>query len=92
VARDVELRAPQRYRVLFHDDDTTTMEFVVDVLMRLFHKSPAAATQIMLEVHHKGIGVAGVFSRQVAESKVAQVQEEAGRQGMPLRVTMEPLA
>ncbi|NUP04699.1 MAG: ATP-dependent Clp protease adapter ClpS [Polyangiaceae bacterium] len=80
----------RRFRVLFHNDDYTTMEFVVRVLMKFFHKSETEATQIMLSVHHKGHGVAGVYPRDVAETKVAQVMDYAKEHGMPLLVTAEP--
>jgi ATP-dependent Clp protease adaptor protein ClpS len=83
-------RRPRLYKVLLHNDDFTTMEFVVDVLLRYFHKSTAEATHIMLEVHHQGIGVAGVFTYEVAETKVAQVTAEARQEGMPLRCTVDP--
>lgn len=83
-------RVPRRYRVLFHNDDFTTMEFVVEVLVRYFHKSETEAGRIMLEVHIKGVGVAGVYTREVAETKVAQVTEAARERGFPLLVTMEP--
>src|SRR5690606_12472698 len=83
-------RQPPRYRVLLHTDDFTTMEFVVSILERYFHKSETEATRIMLEVHVKGIGVAGVYPRDQAEMKVAQVTAEAESEGFPLLVTMEP--
>jgi ATP-dependent Clp protease adaptor protein ClpS len=76
--------------VLLHNDDFTSMEFVVDVLVRHFHKVVAEATRIMLEVHLKGVGVAGVYPRDQAETKIAQVTVEAEREGFPLLVTMEP--
>ena len=84
-----ETRRPPRYRVLLHNDDFTTMEFVVAVLVRYFHKTDTEATRIMLEVHMKGMGIAGVYARDQAETKIAQVTAEAERAGYPLLVTME---
>lgn len=80
----------RRYKVVFHNDDYTTMEFVVLVLMKFFHKSETEATHIMLSVHHKGHGVAGLYTKDVAETKVAQVQDYAKEHDMPLRLTVEP--
>jgi ATP-dependent Clp protease adaptor protein ClpS len=82
-------RAP-RYQVVMHNDDYTTMEFVVAMLMKHFHKPPAEALHIMLQVHHKGAGIAGVYTRDVAETKVADVIDEARQEGMPLLLTAEP--
>jgi len=81
---------PRLYKVLLHNDDFTTMEFVVDMLERYFRKSRVEATRIMLEVHHRGLGVAGIFTYEVAETKVAQVTAEARQQGMPLKCTVDP--
>ena len=84
-----ETAVPKRFRVFFHNDDYTTMEFVVDALMRFFHKSQAEATHIMLTVHKKGNAVAGIYTRDVAETKVEEVMKHARESGMPLLVTAE---
>ena len=78
------------YRVLLHNDDYTTMEFVIWVLQEVFHKTESQATHLMLTIHHKGLGVAGVYTRDLAETKVAQVTEFAREHGMPLMTTTEP--
>ncbi len=83
-------RAPRRYHVVLHNDDYTTMDFVVHVLMKFFNKSETEATQIMLHVHHKGHGVVGHFTRDVAETKALQVTAYAKEQGHPLKCTAEP--
>lgn len=80
---------PPMYKVLLLNDDFTPMEFVVHVLERLFSMSHAQAIEIMLTVHRKGIAVVGVFSHEIAETKVAQVMELARRQQHPLQCTME---
>ncbi len=82
-------RRPRRFKVLLHNDDYTTMEFVVHILIGYFHKSEGEATHIMLQVHHRGVGVAGVYPREIAETKIAEVSDEAKSNGMPLLVTME---
>lgn len=81
---------PRRFKVIFHNDDYTTQEFVVFVLMRFFHKSEAEARHIMLTVHFKGAAVAGVYTKDVAETKAQQVMDLAREQGMPLLLTTEP--
>jgi ATP-dependent Clp protease adaptor protein ClpS len=83
-------KRPRRWKVLLHNDDFTTMDFVVHVLMTHFHKSPPEATHIMLQVHHKGVGVAGIYPKDDAETKVAEVMAEARENGMPLLLTTEP--
>jgi len=83
-------KRPQRWKVLLHNDDFTSMDFVVHVLMKHFHKSPPEATHIMLQVHHKGVGVAGIYPKDAAETKVAEVMAEARENGMPLLLTLEP--
>src|SRR6187200_525282 len=78
-----------RYNVLMLNDDYTPMEFVVHVLERFFSKSREEATQIMLHVHRRGVGICGVFTYEVAETKVTQVTEFARRNQHPLRCTLE---
>ena len=89
IEEEVETKTPPRYRVLIHNDDFTTMEFVVRVLIEIFRKSHAEATFIMLTVHHKGMGACGEFSRDLAETKVDQVTRLAQENGHPLLCTME---
>ena len=86
---DIEVREPRRYRVLLHNDDYTTMEFVVDILISIFRKSPDEATAIMVTVHKNGLGNCGVYTAEVAETKVAQVHDRARKAGYPLRCSME---
>ena len=84
-----KLQKPKLYKVLLHNDDYTTMEFVVFILMSIFHRSETDAVQIMLHVHKNGIGVAGVYTREVAETRVAQVEALAREHEFPLRCTFE---
>ena len=84
-----ETREPPLYRVLLHNDDYTTMEFVVEILMYVFNKSPESAAKIMLNVHHKGIGVCGSYPHEIAETKVDTVHDLARESGYPLRCSME---
>lgn len=81
---------PRKWCVLFHNDDYTTMDFVVLVLMRYFHKSEPEAHHVMLTVHHKGRAVAGIYTRDIAETKAEEVMSVARENGFPLLLTTEP--
>lgn len=81
---------PRMYKVMLHNDNYTTMEFVVMVLMDVFRKPEGQAVQIMLDVHRKGIGIAGVYQRDIAETKVNRVADLARQAQYPLLCTMEP--
>ena len=80
---------PERYKVILYNDDYTPMEFVVRILEQVFGKGPAAATQIMLQIHNTGLGVAGVYVLEVAETKVVTVHRLAEERGYPLRAGTE---
>ncbi|MFN8542956.1 MAG: ATP-dependent Clp protease adaptor ClpS [Candidatus Binatia bacterium] len=84
-----EVKRPRRYRVLLHNDDYTTMEFVVWVLMTVFHHDEARAMEIMLHVHKAGVGVAGVYPHEIAEARVAKVIALAREHEYPLLCSME---
>ncbi|XSG85209.1 MAG: ATP-dependent Clp protease adapter ClpS [Methylohalobius sp. ZOD2] len=84
-----KLKKPPLYKVILLNDDFTPMDFVVEVLMRFFVMNEEQATRIMMHVHTRGVGVCGVFSRDVAETKVQQVNEYARRHQHPLLCTME---
>lgn len=86
---DDEVREPHKFKVLLHNDDYTTMDFVVQILREVFRKTEVEAMEIMLKVHNDGIGVCGVFTQEVAETKVALVRQRAAREGFPLKCTME---
>ncbi len=82
-------KKPSLYRVLLLNDDYTTMEFVVHILEFVFHKSPVEATQIMFHVHKNGSGLAGTYTREIAETKVNTVLELARKSKFPLKCIME---
>lgn len=82
-------RRPRRFKVVLHNDDYTSMDFVVRVLRSYFHKTETEANRVMLEIHHKGAGIAGIYTYDVAETKMAQVTTEAREEGMPLMVSLE---
>lgn len=85
----VEEREPPMYQVLLHNDDYTTMNFVVELLMGVFHKTFEEATPIMFNVHHAGIGVCGIYIFEIAETKVETVHQLAKERGFPLKSSLE---
>ena len=89
LAEKPKLKKPPLYRVLIFNDDYTPMEFVVDILERFFRKSGEEAVKIMLHVHQKGVGVCGVYTYEVAETKVTQVVDYARKNQHPLQCTLE---
>ncbi len=84
-----KLKRPPLYQVVLINDDYTPMEFVIHVLEKFFNKGREDATQIMLHVHHKGVGICGVYTYEVAETKVTQVIDFSRQHSHPLQCTME---
>jgi ATP-dependent Clp protease adaptor protein ClpS len=89
VAQKPKLKQPRLYSVVLHNDDYTTQDFVVRVIMAVFHKPAAEATRIMLDVHRKGKGMVGVYTFDVASTKVTQVHDMARQNEFPLRASCE---
>lgn len=90
IVRDrVRVKKPKMFKVLLINDDYTTMDFVVAILETVFRKSPPEAVRVMLQVHKRGHGICGIYSRQIAESKIKMVHDKARAEGYPLRCTME---
>ncbi len=86
---DVTTKYPKKYKVFILNDDYTSMDFVIDVLISIFHKSYEEAENIMLEVHKKERGLCGIYTHEIAETKVMQVIKKAQESGFPLKATME---
>jgi len=84
-----ELKEPDMYKVVLHNDNYTTMDFVIEVLVKVFHKQVAEATQIMLDVHKKGKGVVGTYPYDIAATKATQVRSMAKEREFPLKCTVE---
>ena len=82
-------KSPPLYKVFLMNDDYTTMEFVVHILEKIFHKPPVEATRIMLHVHNNGRGLAGVYTHGIAETKINRVHELAQQSSFPLKCSME---
>ncbi len=89
VQQKPRLQEPKLYRVILHNDHYTTMDFVVKVLVTVFHKPAPEATKIMLDVHRKGMGIVGVYTFDIASTKVSQVHEMARQSEFPLRASCE---
>lgn len=88
--KKIKLQPPRMHKVIMHNDDYTTMEFVIHVLEKYFNKNTTEAHAIMLEVHTRGFGICGLFTFEVAESKVAKVIKYARENGHPLKCSTEP--
>jgi len=86
---ELELQEPKMYRVILHNDHYTTMDFVVEVLIKVFHKPADEAVKIMLNVHRKGIGVCGIYTYDIASTKVSHVQHMARMMEFPLKCSLE---
>lgn len=86
---EAKCQQPSMFRVIIHNDDSTTMDFVVEVLTGIFHKSKIEATNIMLEVHNAGQGVAGVYTYDIAMTKKIQTDKASREKGFPLKVTVD---
>jgi len=86
--QDTLLKEPNMYAVIIHNDDTTTMDFVVEVLVNVFQKSPPEAAALMMDVHEKGSGIAGVYIFDIACTKKFQADRMASEQGFPLKLTI----
>ncbi len=84
-----EVKKPEMYKVLLHNDHYSTMDFVVEVLMKVFHLPAAKSTQIMLDVHKRGFGVCGTYTHDIAVTKVDEVHRMAQEQSFPLRCSYE---
>lgn len=86
---ELEITNPPMYRVILHNDDYTPMDFVIDILVNIFHKSLDEAEDLMWQVHKKGKAVCGIYVKEIAATKVHQVRSKAKANGFPLLATME---
>jgi len=89
IENETEIKEPSMYRVILHNDDYTTMEFVVEVLQKIFHKSRDEAEEIMWHIHEKGRAVCGVYTFEIAQTKAEQVKRLARQNDFPLLATIE---
>jgi len=86
---EIELEEPKMFKVLLHNDDYTSMDFVVEVLMEIFHKTLEEAEQITIQIHEKNLGVCGVYTFEIAQTKTQQVKRRAKQNEFPLLATLE---
>ena len=86
---ELDLSNPPMYKVILHNDDYTPMDFVIDILMKIFHKNLDEANKIMWKVHEKGKAVCGIYVQEIAQTKVYQVKSAAKANGFPLLASME---
>lgn len=86
---DIEVKEPQKFKVILLNDDYSTMDFVIDVLVKVFRKSVDEASNIMINIHNNGREICGVYTHEIASTKVAQVKTMAREKGFPLKAIME---
>jgi ATP-dependent Clp protease adaptor protein ClpS len=86
---EIKIKYPKKYKVYILNDDYTTMEFVIDILITIFHKNYEQAENIMLQVHKSDRGLCGVYTHEIAQTKVMQVSRRAKESGFPLKAIME---
>ena len=86
---EIKMKTPSKYKVIIHNDDYTSMEFVVQVLVGVFKKQVVEATKVMFDVHKKGSGIAGIYSHDLAVTKIDQTMEMCEESGFPLKLTLE---
>ena len=91
VKERVKVKEPKQYQVVMHNDDFTTMDFVVDVLKSVFGKEPSEAMALMLAIHHAGKAIVGVYTYDIAASKAEKAMQLARQEGFTLRCTIEPI-
>ena len=89
IRADVKVKRPSDFAVIFWNDDVTTMDFVVNVLTKVFHKSPEDAARLMMEIHEMGHGMAGVYTYDIAVSKKARTDAMSAEKGFPLKLTIK---
>jgi len=88
IEHESSIRMPHQYAVIIHNDDITSMDFVVEILVKVFHKNPVEASDLMMAVHNEGQGIAGVFTYDIAVTKKYQAERRAADKGYPLRLTL----